>query len=238
MHFLMHSLTKSKIIIIIIISPFLILLKSRGFLNDCDYHNSSQHRPTVTQLFPSISRIRSTNLSLSTKRKSNQKSETAPKLHFSKQSLTLDPTQFSLSLSANVKLIAFSFNNSKKKEKKKKANPTLHPNKIQFFYFYFLIQVRQNAMLLLSVSRGYKQPQPIANFSDLNNQNSLFSFQFFHSSDQSLTERYNDRQGGILANPNKKKERKKKKKIQSASLQLKLKLAESTQWFRDSSVRI
>ena len=137
MHFLMHSLTKSKIIIIIIISPFLILLKSRGFLNDCDYHNYSQYRPTVTQLFPSISRIRSTNLSLSTKRKSNQKSETAPKLHFSKQSLTLDPTQFSLSLSANVKLIAFSFNNSKKKEKKKKANPTLHSNKIQFLFFIF-----------------------------------------------------------------------------------------------------
>ena len=130
MHFLMHSLTKSKIIIIIIIiiSPFLILLKSRGFLNDCDYHNYSQYRPTVTQLFPSISRIRSTNLSLSTKRKSNQKSETAPKLHFSKQSLTLDPTQFSLSLSlsANVKLIAFSFNNSKKKRKKKKSEP--HPS--------------------------------------------------------------------------------------------------------------
>ena len=100
MHFLMHPLTKSKIIIrIIIISPFFILLKSRGFLNDCDYHNYSQHRPTVTQLFPSISRIRSTNLSLSTKRKSNQKSETTPKLHFSKQSLSLDPTQFSLSLS-------------------------------------------------------------------------------------------------------------------------------------------
>ena len=141
MYFLMHSLTKSKIIIIIIIiiiiSPFLILLKSRGFLNDCDYHNYSQYRPTVTQLFPSISRIRSTNLSLSTKRKSNQKSETAPKLHFSKQSLTLDPTQFSLSLSANVKLIAFSFNNSKKKEKKKKANPTLHSNKIQFLFFIF-----------------------------------------------------------------------------------------------------
>ena len=136
MHFLMHSLTKSKIIIIII-SPFFILLKSRGFLNDCDYHNYSQHRPTVTQLFPSISRIRSTNLSLSTKRKSNQKSETAPKLHFSKQSLTLDPTQFSLSLSANVKLIAFYFNNSKKKEKKKKANPTLHSNKIQFLFFIF-----------------------------------------------------------------------------------------------------
>ena len=136
MHFLMHSLTKSKIIIIII-SPFFILLKSRGFLNDCDYHNYSQYRPTVTQLFPSISRIRSTNLSLSTKRKSNQKSETAPKLHFSKQSLTLDPTQFSLSLTANVKLIAFSFNNSKKKEKKKKANPTLHSNKIQFLFFIF-----------------------------------------------------------------------------------------------------
>ena len=128
MYFLMHSLTKSKIIIIIIIiiSPFFILLKSRGFLNDCDYHNYSQYRPTVTQLFPSISRIRSTNLSLSTKRKSNQKSETAPKLHFSKQSLTLDPTQFSLSLSANVKLIAFSFNNSKKKRKKKKSEP--HPS--------------------------------------------------------------------------------------------------------------
>ena len=152
MHFLMHSLTKSKIIIIII-SPFFILLKSRGFLNDCDYHNYSQHRPTVTQLFPSISRIRSTNLSLSTKRKSNQKSETAPKLHFSKQSLTLDPTQFSLSLSANVKLIAFSFNNSKKK-KKSEPHPSLQQNSI--FIFYFLIQVRQNAMLLLSVSRGYK----------------------------------------------------------------------------------
>ena len=138
MHFLMHSLTKSKIIIIIIIiiSPFLILLKSRGFLNDCDYHNYSQHRPTVTQLFPSISRIRSTNLSLSTKRKSNQKSETTPKLHFSKQSLSLDPTQFSLSLSlsANVKLIAFSFNNSKKK--KSEPHPSPQQNSIFLFLFF------------------------------------------------------------------------------------------------------
>ena len=132
-HFLMHSLTKSKIIIIIIIISlffFFFLNKIRGFSNDCDYPNYSRHRPTVTHLFPSISRIRSTNLSLSTKRKSNQKSETAPKLHFSKQSLTLDPTQFSLSLSlslsANVKLIAFSFNNSKKKRKKKKSEP--HPS--------------------------------------------------------------------------------------------------------------
>ena len=142
MHFLMHSLTKSKIIIIIIIiiiiSPFLILLKSRGFLNDCDYHNYSQYRPTVTQLFPSISRIRSTNLSLSTKRKSNQKSETAPKLHFSKQSLTLDPTQFSLSLSQPTwNWSRFLLTTQKKKEKRKKANPTLHSNKIQFLFFIF-----------------------------------------------------------------------------------------------------
>ena len=154
MHFLMHSLTKSKIIIIII-SLFFILLKSRGFLNDCDYHNYSQHRPTVTQLFPSISRIRSTNLSLSTKRKSNQKSETAPKLHFSKQSLTLDPTQFSLCLSQPTwNWSRFLLTTQKKKKKKNEPHPSLQQNSI--FIFYFLIQVRQNAMLLLSVSRGYK----------------------------------------------------------------------------------
>ena len=155
MHFLMHSLTKSKIIIIIIIiiSPFFILLKSRGFLNDCDYHNYSQHRPTVTQLFPSISRIRSTNLSLSTKRKSNQKSETTPKLHFPNRALPYSlPNSLSLS-QPTWNWSRFLLTTQKKKKKRKKRTPPFTPTKFNFYFLFFNSSPPKCHVTLVSFTR-------------------------------------------------------------------------------------